>query len=195
MYGTSRWRWMWIVGNSEQKLNDAEKNCALKVEATVGFLLGLALIRFHKFTIGQPAICGFTWLMFRFLFQVIDGHVTLAAQRRRKSSIGLSSEYSPLHNVSRPWEQSSDQFSQYPATMLLTADHDDRVVPLHSLKLLATMQYVLCTSLEKSPQKNPIVGKEPTEKLKKCLSPLLQIDEAADRFSFMAKVLGASWID
>ncbi|KAJ6736471.1 PROLYL ENDOPEPTIDASE [Salix viminalis] len=78
--------------------------------------------------------------------------------------------------------------------MLLTADHDDRVVPLHSLKLLATMQYILCTSLENSPQTNPIIGRieskaghgagRPTQKM---------IDEAADRYSFMARMIGASW--
>ncbi|KAK2995129.1 hypothetical protein RJ640_020769 [Escallonia rubra] len=135
------------------------------------------MLRFHKFTIGHAWTsdygCSekaeeFQWLI----------------------------KYSPLHNVRRPWEHSPDQASQYPPTLLLTADHDDRVVPLHSLKLLATMQYVLCTSLEKSPQTNPIVGRidckaghgggRPTQKV---------IDECADMFSFMAKMLGASWID
>uniref|UniRef100_A0A7N0VLS1 Peptidase S9 prolyl oligopeptidase catalytic domain-containing protein n=1 Tax=Kalanchoe fedtschenkoi TaxID=63787 RepID=A0A7N0VLS1_KALFE len=104
--------------------------------------------------------------------------------------------YSPLHNVRRPWERSPDQQLQYPSTMLLTADHDDRVVPLHSLKLLATLQHVLCTSLEDSPQTNPIIGRieckaghgagRPTQKM---------IDEAADRYGFMAKMLDAVWSD
>jgi prolyl oligopeptidase len=80
--------------------------------------------------------------------------------------------------------------------MLLTADHDDRVVPLHSYKLLATMQYELGLSLENSPQTNPIIARievkaghgagRPTQKM---------IDEAADRYSFMAKMVDASWID
>lgn len=39
--------------------------------------------------------------------------------------------YSPLHNVRE---------AAYPATMITTADHDDRVVPAHSFKFAATMQ-------------------------------------------------------
>ncbi|MCB0616728.1 MAG: S9 family peptidase, partial [Phaeodactylibacter sp.] len=39
--------------------------------------------------------------------------------------------YSPLHNITA---------QKYPATMITTADHDDRVVPAHSFKFAASLQ-------------------------------------------------------
>lgn len=135
------------------------------------------MLRFHKFTIGHAWTSDY-------------------GCSDKEEEFHWQIRYSPLHNVRRPWDKPSDKVIQYPSTMLLTADHDDRVVPLHSLKLLATMQYVLCTSIEKSPQTNPIIGRieqkaghgagMPTQKI---------IDEAADRYAFMAKVVDATWID
>jgi prolyl oligopeptidase len=85
--------------------------------------------------------------------------------------------YSPLHNV-------RDGLC-YPPTLLMTGDHDDRVVPSHSFKFAATLQRA--QSCE-----NPILLRvetsaghgfgTPTNKL---------IDEAADRLTFLKWVFGA----
>ena len=56
-------------------------------------------------------------------------------------------KYSPIHNVG-----TSDE--EYPCMLLTTADHDDRVVPLHSFKLAATLQH---TVAPRSNQNNPLL--------------------------------------
>lgn len=79
-------------------------------------------------------------------------------------------KYSPLHNISSKKE--------YPAVMVTTADHDDRVVPAHSFKYIATLQ-------EKYQGDNPVIirietdaghgGGKPTSKY---------IEEVTDEYAF-----------
>ena len=73
----------------------------------------LDMLRFHKFTIGWAWTSDF-------------GNPDDPEQYRWLRA------YSPLHNL-RPKER-------YPATMVLTGDHDDRVVPGHSFKFAAFLQ-------------------------------------------------------
>ncbi|XP_065336220.1 prolyl endopeptidase-like [Cloeon dipterum] len=82
----------------------------------------LDLLRFHKFTIGH------TWMSEYGSPDDPDHFPNLLA-------------ISPLHNVKVPPKE--DVPRQYPATLLLTADHDDRVVSLHSLKFIAQLQHTL----------------------------------------------------
>ena len=83
--------------------------------------------------------------------------------------------YSPLHNI-RPG-------TKYPATLITTADHDDRVVPAHSFKFAATMQAAQAGKapiLIRIETKAGHGGGKPTSKL---------IDEAADKWAFLVKNL------
>ncbi|MFQ3613681.1 MAG: prolyl oligopeptidase family serine peptidase, partial [Cyanobacteriota bacterium] len=84
--------------------------------------------------------------------------------------------YSPLHNL-KPG-------TTYPATMITTGDHDDRVVPAHSFKFAAALQAAHQGSqpvLIRIETKAGHGAGKPTTKL---------IEEAADRWAFLVQVLG-----
>ncbi len=83
--------------------------------------------------------------------------------------------YSPLHNI-KPG-------SCYPPTLAFTADHDDRVVPGHTFKYVATLQ-----AAQSCP--NPILVRIETKSGHGAGRPTTKlIDEAADRFAFLVKEL------
>ena len=78
--------------------------------------------------------------------------------------------YSPLHNI--------PEGSTFPATLVTTADHDDRVVPAHSFKYTAALQ-------EKYKGSNPVLIRIETKAGHGAGKPLsMQIDEVADRWAF-----------
>ncbi len=114
------------------------------------------MLRYHKFTIG--------WAWVGEYGSSDDGH-----------QFNTLIKYSPLHNL-RPG-------TNYPPTMVTTADHDDRVVPGHSFKFAAQLQH--CHQ-----GKNPVLIRieesaghgagTPTSK---------RIDAAADVFAFLTEVL------
>lgn len=73
----------------------------------------LDMLRYHKFTVG--------W-----------GWVVEYGSSEKEEDFKYLIRYSPLHNVK--------EGTCYPATMITTADHDDRVVPAHSFKFAAELQ-------------------------------------------------------
>lgn len=79
--------------------------------------------------------------------------------------------YSPLHNI-------KDNVN-YPATMVTTADHDDRVVPAHSFKFISTLQ-------EKYKGTNPVLIRIDVKAGHGAGKPISKIiEEQADIWSFM----------
>lgn len=84
--------------------------------------------------------------------------------------------YSPLHNL--------EAGTEYPPTLIVTADHDDRVVPAHSFKFAAAMQEAQAGS-------NPVLIRIETKAGHGAGKPVSkQIEEATDILGFMAHELG-----
>lgn len=84
--------------------------------------------------------------------------------------------YSPLHNIK--------QGVSYPATLAITADHDDRVVPAHTFKFMSELQH-------KQTGKNPVLVRIETKAGHGAGKPTSKmIEENADMYSFIMKNLG-----
>jgi prolyl oligopeptidase len=117
------------------------------------------MLRFHKFTIGWAWVSDYGSPDDAEMFKVLKA-------------------YSPLHNI-KPG-------TCYPATLITTGDHDDRVVPSHSFKFASAMQAAQGCA-------NPILIRIETRAGHGAGKPTTKlIDEVADKWAFLVRVLGVS---
>ena len=119
------------------------------------------MLRYHKFTIGWNWASDYgTSDDSKEMFEYLKG-------------------YSPLHNL-KPG-------ISYPATLVTTADHDDRVVPAHSFKFAATLQ-----ECHKGP--NPVLIRIDTKAGHGGGKPLAKVlEEQADIYSFILYNMGEKY--
>ena len=85
--------------------------------------------------------------------------------------------YSPLHNIRTG--------GNYPATLITTADHDDRVVPAHSFKYAATLQ-------ELSKTDKPVMIRIETKSGHGASNLTKQLETTADIYAFIMQNLGVA---
>ena len=116
------------------------------------------MLRYHKFTIG------WNWAS------------DYGTSEDSKEMFEYLRAYSPLHNL-KPG-------TSYPATLVTTADHDDRVVPAHSFKFAATLQ-----ECHQGP--NPVLIRVDTKAGHGGGKPLTKIlEEQADIYGFILYNMG-----
>jgi len=111
----------------------------------------LDMLRYHEFTIGWAWASDY-------------------GRSDDKEAFDYLIKYSPLHNVTK---------ADYPATMVMTADHDDRVAPAHSFKFAAELQ-------KQHTGADPVLIRIETSAGHGSGKPTSKaIEEAADAMSFM----------
>jgi prolyl oligopeptidase len=114
------------------------------------------MLRFHKFTIGWAWVSDY-------------------GSADNPDEFKAIYKYSPLQNLKKG--------TKYPATLITTADHDDRVVPAHSFKFAAAIQ-------EAQAGPDPVLIRIETKAGHGAGKPTAKIiEEAADRYTFLVKNL------
>jgi len=116
------------------------------------------MLRFHKFTIGWNWVADY-------------------GSSDNEAEFKALYAYSPIHNV-KPGVK-------YPATLITTADHDDRVVPAHNFKYAAVLQAAQGGS-------NPILIRIDTKSGHGASNTTKAIEQSADIYSFLMWNLGVT---
>ena len=118
------------------------------------------MLRFQKFTIGWNWIADY------------------GSSEANEAEFKALYAYSPYHNV-RPG-------ANYPATLITTADHDDRVVPAHNYKYAAALQ-----AAQGGP--NPILIRVDTKSAHGASNTTKAIEQTRDIYSFLFENLGVEY--
>jgi prolyl oligopeptidase len=118
----------------------------------------LDMLRYHKFTIGWAWAADY-------------------GLSDNKEEFDCLIKYSPLHTVKE---------TEYPATLVTTGDHDDRVVPAHSFKFIATLQ-------AKQKGANPVLVRIDTNAGHGAGKPTTKQIEYSDIWSFVFYNLGMTY--
>ena len=116
------------------------------------------MLRFHKFTIGWNWIADY-------------------GSSDNEAEFKALYAFSPIHNTKAG--------AKYPATLITTADHDDRVVPAHNFKYAAALQAA-------QGGVNPILIRIDTKSGHGASSTTKAIEQAADIYSFLMWNLGVN---
>jgi prolyl oligopeptidase len=116
------------------------------------------MLRFQKFTIGWNWIADY-------------------GSSDNEAEFKVLRAYSPVHNVR--------EGAKYPATLITTADHDDRVVPAHSFKYAAALQRAQAGD-------NPVLIRIDTKSGHGASSTTKALEQTADIYSFIFYNLGVT---
>jgi prolyl oligopeptidase len=117
------------------------------------------MLRFHKFTIGAAWIADY------------------GSSEQDEAQFKALYAISPVHNT-KPG-------TKYPATLITTADHDDRVVPAHNFKYAAALQAAQGGS-------NPILIRIDTKSGHGASSTTKTLEQQTDIYSFLFENLGVT---
>ena len=164
----------WLI---DQKYTRAEK-LAIAGGSNGGLLVGACITqRPDLFSAALPAVGVMDMLRFN-QFTIGWAWESDYGSPQDETEFKALYAYSPLHNLK------SD--TEYPPTMITTADHDDRVVPAHSFKFAAALQ-----AAHKG--ENPVLIRIETKAGHGAGKPTTkQIEEATDKWAFVARSLGVN---
>ncbi|MEO6287403.1 MAG: prolyl oligopeptidase family serine peptidase [Dyadobacter sp.] len=119
------------------------------------------MLRFHKFTIGWNWIADY-------------------GSSDNAEEFKVLYAYSPLHNIK--------ENGSYPATMITTADHDDRVVPAHSFKYAAELQ-----GKAGATSTNPLLIRIDTNSGHGAVNTKKALETQTDIYAFLFWNVGLAW--
>ena len=118
------------------------------------------MLRFHKFTIGWNWIADY------------------GSSEANEAEFKALYAYSPLHNI-KPG-------TKYPATLITTADHDDRVVPAHNYKYAAALQAAQAAD-------NPVLLRVDVNSAHGASNTTKSIEQTRDVYAFLFENLGVDY--